>query len=153
MAIYRGKINYQYFHTGLTTSRANKELENELKVEYGDKWLDVSSKISINPDTKFVFRLFISYWHNKFQTINRSDAFQKCKEYIDMYNEKTGKKIASIKQMDNGGVVVCVCDEFMRHVHAVTPQSSQIMFVDATGSLDRLNHQILKLRTESPVRG
>ena len=41
----------------------------------------------------------------------------------------------------------------MRRVHAVTPQSSQIMFVDATGSLDRLNHQILKLMTESPVGG
>ena len=135
----------------MTPSRAKKELENELKVEYGDKWLDVSSKRSINPDTKFVFRLYTSYWHNKFGTINGPDAFQKCKEYIDMYNEKAGKKIASIKQMDNGGVVVCVWDEFMSRVHAVTPQSSQIMFVDATGSLDRLNHQILKLMTESPV--
>ena len=55
--------------------------------------------------------------------------------------------------MDNRGVVVCICNDFMRCVHAVTPQSSQIMFVDATGSLDRLNHQILKLVTESPVGG
>ena len=68
-----------------------------------------------------------------------------------MYNEKAGKKIESFKQIDNGGVVVCVCDEFMERVHAVTPQSSQIMFVDATRSLDRLNHQIVKLMTESLV--
>ena len=71
----------------------------------------MSSKRSINPDTKFVFRLNTSYWHNKFGTIYGPDAFQKCKEYIDMYNKKAGKKIASIKQMDNRGVVVLVCDD------------------------------------------
>ena len=78
----------------MTPSRAKKELENELKVEYGDKWLDVSSKRSINPDTKFVFRLYTNYWYNKFGTINGPYAFQKCKEYIDICNKKAGKKIA-----------------------------------------------------------
>ena len=67
--------------------------------------------------------LYTSYWHNQFGTINGPDAFQKCKECIDMYNKKGGKKIASNKQMDNVGVVVCVCDEFKRCVHALTPQS------------------------------
>ena len=41
----------------------------------------------------------------------------------------------------------------MGRVHSVVPQSGQIMFVDATGSLDRCNHQLLKLMTESPVGG
>ena len=50
-------------------------------------------------------------------------------------------------------MIVCVVDELMRRVHAATPQSSQIMFVDGTGSLDRLNHQLIKLMTESPSGG
>ena len=41
----------------------------------------------------------------------------------------------------------------MRRIHALTPQSSQIIFVGATSSLEWLNHQILKLMTESPVGG
>ena len=41
----------------------------------------------------------------------------------------------------------------MNRVHSAVPQSGQIMFVDATGSLDRCNHQLLKLMTESPVGG
>ena len=47
----------EYFDFGLTPSRAKKVLEKELKVEYGDKWSDVSSKRSINHYTKFVFSL------------------------------------------------------------------------------------------------
>ena len=78
---------------------------------------------------------------------------KKSKGFIESYNEKAGHTIASIKQMENGGVVVCVVDEFMQRVHTAVPQSGQIMFVDATGSLDRCNHQLLKLMTESPVGG
>ena len=143
----------ELFETGLTPSRAKKAFEEELKLKYGEQWLEISSKRSINPDRNYVFRLHTSYWSNKFGTINGPDAFIKAKEFIDAYNEKAGQTIANIKQLDNGGVVVCVVDMFMGRVHSVVPQSGQIMFVDATGSLDRCNHQLLKLMTESPVGG
>ena len=143
----------ELFESGLTPSRAKKAFEEELKIKYGDQWLEISSKRSINPDRNYVFRLHTSYWSNKFGTINGPDAFIKAKEFIEDYNEKAGQTIANIKQLDNGGVVVCVVDMFMGRVHSVVPQSGQIMFVDATGSLDRCNHQLLKLMTESPVGG
>ena len=113
----------------------------------------MSSKRSINPDKNYIFRLHTSYWSNKFGTINGVDAYIKAKQFIDNYNVKAGDTVASIKQLDNGSVVVCVVDKFMKRVHSVVPQSGQIMFVDATGSLDRCNHQLLKLMTESPVGG
>ena len=124
-----------------------------MKVKYGDKWLEVSSKRSINPDKNYIFRLHTKYWSDKFGTINGPEAFEKAKEFIENYNQKAGHTIASIKQNENGGVVVCVVDDFMNRVHSAVPQSGQIMFVDATGSLDRCNHQLLKLMTESPVGG
>ena len=41
----------------------------------------------------------------------------------------------------DGVVVVAVCDELMRRTHLLVQQSADVMFVDATGSLDRCNHQ------------
>lgn len=143
----------EFFDSGLTPSRAKKQFEEELKVKYGDKWLEVSSKRSINPDKNYIFRLHTKYWSDKFGTINGPEAFEKAKEFIENYNQKASHTIASIKQNENGGVVVCVVDDFMNRVHSAVPQSGQIMFVDATGSLDRCNHQLLKLMTESPVGG
>ena len=143
----------ELFESGLTPSRAKKAFEEELKLKFGNQWLEVSSKRSINPDKNYIFRLHTSYWSNKFGTINGPDVYIKAKEFIDNYNEKAGDIIATIKQLDNGGVIVCVVEKFMRRVHHVVPQSGQIMFVDATGSLDRCNHQLLKLMTESPVGG
>ena len=143
----------ELFESGLTPSRAKKAFEEELKLKYGNQWLEVSSKRSINPDKNYIFRLHTSYWSNKFGTINGVDAYIKAKQFIDNYNVKAGDTVASIKQLDNGSVVVCVVDKFMKRVHSVVPQNGQIMFVDATGSLDRCNHQLLKLMTESPVGG
>ena len=60
------------------------------------------------------------------------------------FNEKAGKTIATIRQLADreNSVVVAVCDELMQRVHEYVPQSGDMMFVDATGSVDRCNHQV-----------
>ena len=74
--------------------------------------------------------------------MNGPDAFLKAVEIIKRVNEKAGQTIASIRQLDDGTVIVAVCDEVMARTHRLVPQSGDIMFVDGTGSLDRCNHQV-----------
>ena len=143
----------QLFDEGLTPSKAKRVLEDELRAKYGEDWLEMSSKRSINPDTNFVFNLHTQYWKDKFGTINGPDSFQKAKDFISNYNMKAGTEIASIRQLTCGTVVVVVVDELSKRVHTTVPQSGQIVFIDGTGSLDRMNHQLVKLMTESPVGG
>ena len=143
----------ELFETGLTPARARKAFEEELMAKYGDDWLKVSSKRSINPDTNYVSNLHTKFWQDKFGTINGPDAYQKAKDFIENYNKTSESNIASIMQLENGAVVVAVVDEFSKRVHKVITQSGQICFIDATGSLDRMNHQLVKLMTESPSGG
>ena len=81
------------------------------------------------------------------------DAYQKAKEFIEDYNRKSESEVASITQLESGSVVVAVVDEFSKRVHKTIVQSGQICFVDGTSSLDRMNHQLIKLMTESPSGG
>ena len=74
---------------------------------------------------------------------------------IGRTNEKAGEEVATIRQLECGTVVVAVVDEVQRRVHQLVSTSSDIMFVDATGSLDRCNHQVLHqilLAQKSQVR-
>ena len=48
---------------------------------------------------------------------------------------------------------VAVVDEISKIVHKTIVQSGQICFVDGTSSIDRMNHQLIKLMTESPSGG
>ena len=113
----------------------------------------MSSKRSINPDTNFVSNLHTRFWKEKYGTINGPDSYQKATEFIDKYNKNAGCEVASIRQLEKGTVVVAVVDELTKRVHKTVPQSGQIVFIDGTGSLDRVNHQLVKLMTESPVGG
>ena len=143
----------QLFEDGLTPSKAKRVFEDELREKFGEEWLEISSKRSINPDTNYVFNLHTQYWKEKFGTINGPDSYQKSKDFIDTYNKKAGTEVASIRQLTCGSVVVVVVDELSKRVHTTVPQSGQIVFIDGTGSLDRMNHQLVKLMTESPVGG
>ena len=143
----------ELFEEGLTAAKAKRVFEDELMEKYGDDWLEVSSKRSINPDTNYVSNLHTQFWKEKYGTINGPDSYQKATEFIDKYNNNAGCKVASIRQLENGTVVVAVVDELTKRVHKTVPQSGQIVFIDGTGSLDRVNHQLVKLMTESPVGG
>ena len=143
----------QLFEEGMTPSKAKRVFEDELREKHGDEWLEISSKRSINPDTNYVFNLHTQYWKDKFGTINGPDSYQKATDFIEKYNKKAGTEVASIRQLTCGSVVVVVVDELSKRVHTTVPQSGQIVFIDGTGSLDRMNHQLVKLMTESPVGG
>ena len=80
--------------------------------KYGDDWLEVSAKRSINPDTNYISNLHTKFWKNRFVSINGPDAYQKAKEFIEDYNRKSESKIASITQLESGSVMVAVVDEY-----------------------------------------
>ena len=61
---------FELFEEGLTPSRAKKAFEEELMAKYGDDWLEVSSKRSINPDTNYISNLHTKFWKNRFGSIN-----------------------------------------------------------------------------------
>ena len=75
----------ELFETGLTPARARKAFEEELMAKYGDDWLKVSAKRSINPDTNYVTNLHTKFWQDKFGSINGPDSVQKAKEFIETY--------------------------------------------------------------------
>ena len=131
------------FEEGLTPSRAKKAFEEELMAKYGDDWLEVSAKRSINPDTNYISNLHTKFWKNRFVSINGPDAYQRAKEFIEDYNRKSKSKIASITQLESGSVVVAVVYEFSKRVHKSIVQSGQICFLDGSSSLDRMNHQLI----------
>ena len=65
-------------------------------------------------------------------------------DFINRLNERSGEAIATIRQLpDEEGTVVAVVDELMKRCHRLVPQSADVMYVDATGSVDRCNHQVL----------
>ena len=135
---------FQLFAEAYSPSKARLVYIAELKSKMGEaEFFKESSKRSINPGSGTVFNMWTKYCQ-RFGSANGPDSFLKACEEIDRINERAGEKIASIRQLPgpDGVRVVAVCDELMKRTHLLVQQSADIMFVDATGSLDRCNHQV-----------
>ena len=134
---------FQLFEDSYTPSKARLIYIAELKAKMGEEaFFKESSKRSINPSSTTVFNLWARY-SKRFGSANGPDSYLKACEEIEKVNKRAGEKIASIRQLEDGSVVVAVCDQLMRRTHILVPQSADVMFVDATGSLDRCNHQVI----------
>ena len=132
----------QLFAEGYTPSKARLIYVAELKEKLGEAlFFKESAKRSINPGSGTVFDMWTKYV-GRFGSANGPDSFVKACKEIEKVNSKAGEKIASIRQLANGVVVVAVCDQLMRRTHQLVQQSGDVVFVDATGSLDRCNHQV-----------
>ena len=90
-----------------------------------------------------------------------SDSFEKAEKIINEYNVKcltefpleTGNVYAKIAQSEEGETAVVICNPFMHRVHEKVPQSGDIVFMDATSSLDRNDTKLIHLVCPSPIGG
>ena len=133
---------FQLFSDAFSPSKARLAYIAEMKAKLGeDEFFKISARRSVNPDSRTVFNLYTVFC-KRFGSINGPDAFMKAVELIERINEKSGERIASIRQLEDKTIVVAVCDDLMRRTHSLVPQSGDVIFVDATGSVDRCNHQV-----------
>ena len=137
------KRYFELFESAFSPSKARLAFIAEMKAELGEEeWFKISAKRSLNPDSRTVFHLYTSFCQ-RFGSINGPDAYLKAKELIEKINENAEQKIATIRQLEDTTIVVAVVDELMRRTHELVPASADVIFVDATGSVDRCNHQVI----------
>ena len=89
------------------------------------------------------------------------DAFEKAERLVEDYDAKckeqfplkAGEYYSKIAQSDAGETVIVICNPFHHRVHEKVPQSSDIVFVDATSSLDRSDCKLYHFICPSPIGG
>ena len=101
---------------------------------HGNEYVKVSADRAIMPDYKWVFNQHAQYIEN---TLGKINSFDKAVEKVNAYNLKNDEVLCSIKQSDDGEVIVAVCDQLSQRVHKVLPQSGDIVYVDATSNLGK----------------
>ena len=149
------------FKQGFTPSAAHAEMRRQIQTEYPDSWPEKFADRSMLPSIFWSY-----YWHRLWtdKTIGSRDgvdAMEKALEMIKEFNEKCkeefplpeGECYAKIAQSEQGQTVVAIVDPFMRRVHQVIPQSSELILMDATSNLDRNDTKLFHLICPSVIGG
>ena len=74
------------------------------------------------------------------------------KRHITEYNTSIGQTCAAMTTSNND-LVVAVCTPLMKRVHATIRQSSELVFVDSSGGVDRFNCRVFLFMTHSCAGG
>ena len=149
------------FQQGFSPSTAHAEMRRQIKADFPDSWPEKFADRSKLPSIFWSY-----YWHRLWtdQTIGSRDgvdAYEKAVEMIKEFDENCKKEFplsegewyAKIAQSEQGQTAVAICDPFMRRVHHIIPQSSELILIDATSNLDRNDTKLFHLICPSVIGG
>ena len=130
----------ELFKNDHSAASAYQDYKNHLIREHGNHFVKISAYSAIMPDYKWVFSFHSIFIKEQFGKINSPEAYEEAVAKVKEYNDKHEKVLCTIEQLDDGEVIVAVCDQLSKRVHQVVPQSGDIVYVDATSNLGRLQY-------------
>ena len=149
------------FERGLSPSAAHLERKKTIRAQFSNEWAEHFSKRNILPSVFWVYAFHRKWMDETVGSRDGSNAFEKAEKLVDEYNKnclsefplESGKVYAKIAQSEEGETAIVICNPFMQRVHEKVPQSGDIVFMDATSSLDRNDSKLIHLVCPSPIGG
>ena len=143
----------QYFEDGESPSSAYRHNKAFLKAKYKEEYPKISSNRSYAPDYKWVYNFSSKFNKEKFGRLNGPESIAKAIEYAKKYNTKHGEELCHVWQRPDGHYIVIIHEPMTNRVHSTLPQAGDIVFIDSTSSLDRVDSKYFRLLTVSPAGG
>ena len=165
------RIFYDYFDQGYSpsTARQHHTIMLSIQCEGDEKDLEqVHADRSINPLSKDIDYLFVKWRQERHGSTNGESMFEKLEEKVRVYNEENRQeggqalvqRYVSTHEKETtwfseGGqpLVLAICTPIMARAHQMLRQAGELVYVDATSSLDRYNCPTFMFSTCTPAGG
>lgn len=106
------------------------------------------------PESKWIYLLFDTLCTEKYGPVVGSCVFDKAIAIVEAYCEEAGGEYAMCKKASGAASsVIAICTPFMQRVHSNVHTAADVLYVDATGNLDRSNAHLVNLFIGSPMGG
>ena len=100
-----------------------------------------------------LFRLYKQLFESEYGPGYGEGMLEKLKEEIKKLNEGFGDECIAFKQISSEEFAVAVCTPCMKRTHKLWQSSGEMVFVDSSGTMDRLGLRVFILLTHSPLGG
>ncbi|XP_030765421.1 uncharacterized protein LOC115889529 isoform X3 [Sitophilus oryzae] len=126
------------FSKGHSPSSALDLLKYDLQEEYGDNYYRIAADGALCPNLQWVFNKYYTTFNKEYGASDGIEMIKSLQHFIEVYNLKCKDECAKLfyNETDNE-VIIAICTPLMKRVHENLKSSSEMMFVDASGSMDR----------------
>lgn len=95
----------------------------------------------------FSFRLYYKNCSAEYGERKGEKVLQKLEDKLKEYDEATGGKGARMKIVGERNAAIAICSPLMHQIHSSIKHSGELVFIDASGNMDRLGCCVFLLLT------
>jgi hypothetical protein len=139
------------FRSGHTAATALESIKIEIQDQHPDNFDIFLADRSKCPDYQSCYRLYMKEFEKDFGHINNTNNDFLIKRLMK-YNQECEQECASW-EFTPEETIIAICTPLMKRAHKNTPQSSEIVFIDSSGTVDKDGHRIFILLTHNESGG
>lgn len=138
------------FESGHSPSSAIEVIKFDLQEEYGSQYFTVAADGALCPSMQWMYYFYYITYRKKYGQPEGKEMLNSLTEFIESYNKECGSVCAKMEfDENNKELIVAICSPIMKRTHENLRSTAEIMFMDASGCMDRHNSRVFTLLAPS----
>eukprot|EP00057_Strongylocentrotus_purpuratus_P017237 XP_011671711.1 PREDICTED: uncharacterized protein LOC105441859 [Strongylocentrotus purpuratus] len=140
------------FSKGHSPASALNTHKLDLQLQYDQDYVYEAADRANCPDTQFCHRLYRKIFDKAYGAASGEKMLSDLEAAIAGYNSEVGEVCAKIDQVNNK-IAIALCSPLMKRCSQKHEYSRELVFIDATGGMDRYDCRVFMLLTHSAAGG
>ncbi|XP_025088476.1 uncharacterized protein LOC112560678 isoform X1 [Pomacea canaliculata] len=144
------------FSKGHSPSSALEMHQMDLQMEHGANYIYQAADRAFCPDVQFCYRLYKKVFDEKYPSSSSTSSEQlidSLETACRTFNAELNGEFCKVKETASGKIAIAVCTPLMMRVHTLHRASGELVFMDASGGVDRYDFRVFLLLTHSVAGG
>lgn len=142
----------ELFHNGHTVATAREVLRIDIQTNHPDTYEELLADRHTCPDYRSCYYLYTKEFEREYGPMNSRD-YNFLITKLSEYNEACGETPSASWEVSENECIIAICTPLMRRAHRLTPEASEVVFIDSSGTVDRDGHRIFLLLTHNESGG
>lgn len=141
------------FEEGKTPSKALFSYKSQLRLEKGNHYYVYAGDRGELPNPEWVYNLYYKEFSKYFGASHGKEMITSLKDAVEQYNVECSETCALIDTFEDGNFVIAIVSPLMKRISSGLDESGEILFIDASGNVDRYGCKIFLIYTNSCAGG
>ncbi|XP_014775784.1 uncharacterized protein LOC106873077 [Octopus bimaculoides] len=142
----------ELFNRGYTPSKALELHKYDLQLQHSDNYIFISADRSITPDLQYCYRLYYQTFKKEYGEAKGEFILEELKRKIEEGSFGDDIKL-SLVGPEGKQAAIAIVTPLMRRVHKLIKHSGELVFIDASGNMNRQGCRVFLLLTHSCAGG
>lgn len=143
----------KFFEEGKTPAKALFSFKTQLRIEKGNNYYVYAGDRGELPNPEWVYNLYYKTFNKHFGASHGEPMMDSLKNAVDQYNDECSSTCALMKTLEDGNFAIAIASPLMKRISSGVDESGEILFIDASGNVDRYGSKVFLIYTNSCAGG